>query len=125
MKHIQKYSNYLLEQVDEESDLNKYSDSKEELTEMIKKSLNSEDSEVVSEFIKSFIKSPEDNKIEGLINDSDIYEFYLKWRNDIDDILSDINFFDEVPSELKVYSLYDYIIKGTNKAVEELVSMME
>ena len=125
MKHIQKYSNYLLEQVDEESDLNKYSDLKEELTEMIKKSLNSEDSEVVSEFIKSFIKSPEDNKIEGLINDSDIYEFYLKWRNDIDDILSDINFFDEVPSELKVYSLYDYIIKGTNKAVEELVSMME
>ena len=125
MKHIQKYSNYLLEQVDEESDLNKYSDLKEELTEMIKKSLNSEDSEVVSEFIKSFIKSPEDNKIEGLVNDSDIYEFYLKWRNDIDDILSDINFFDEVPSELKVYSLYDYIIKGTNKAVEELVSMME
>ena len=42
-----------------------------------------------SSFVESFIKNPEDVKIEGLINDSDIYEFYLKWRNDIDEILND------------------------------------
>jgi hypothetical protein len=124
MKHIQKYNNFILEDVDTDM-ISKYQDLKEEIKEMIKKSLNSEDDSVISEFITSFIKAPEDNKIEGLINDSDIYEFYLKWRNDIDDILGDINFFDEVPSEIKVYSLYDYIIQGTNKAVEEVISMME
>lgn len=124
MKHIQKYFNYIKEDIDTDN-TDKYQDLKSEIIEMIKTSLNSEDDDVFSEFIKSFTKSPEDNKIEGLINDSDIYEFYLKWRNDIDDILGDINFFDEVPSELKVYSLYDYIIKGTNKAVEEIVSTID
>ena len=37
-------------------------------------------------FKDKFVKSPEDTKIEGFINDSDIYEFYLKFRNDIDEL---------------------------------------
>ena len=92
---------------------------------MIKKSLKSEDEKVFNDFIESSIKEPEDVQIEGLINDSDIYEFYLKWRNEIDDVLSDINYYDEVPSENKVFSLYDYIIQGTKKSVSEIILMLK
>lgn len=106
------------------ADISKYTELKDELTEMIKVSLNTEDDKTFEDFIDAYNKNPEETQIEGLINDSDIYEFYLKWRNDIDDILSDINYYDEVPSELKVFSLYEYVIQGTKKSVGELISMM-
>jgi hypothetical protein len=89
---------------------------------MIKKSLNTEDEETFNKFLKSFVRNPEESQIQGLINDSDVYEFYLKYRNDIDELLSKVNFYDEVPSEMSTFSLYDYIIKGTKRAVSEIIS---
>jgi hypothetical protein len=121
---ILKFNNYINEDLDV-STSNKYTDLKEEVKEMIKKSLKSEDDKLYKDFIDASIKNPEETQIEGLINDSDVYEFYLKWRNDIDEVLSDINYYDEVPSELKVFSLYDYLIKGTLKSVSELIKMLE
>ena len=121
---ILKFDNYINEDL-ETDDSNKYSELKEEIKEMIKKSLKSEDEKLYKDFIDASIKNPEETQIEGLINDSDVYEFYLKWRNDIDEVLSDINYYDEVPSELKVFSLYDYLIKGTLKSVSELIKMLE
>tara|TARA_X000000368_G_scaffold172899_1_gene136362 strand:+ start:2021 stop:2404 length:384 start_codon:yes stop_codon:yes gene_type:complete len=73
-----------------------------------------------SSFIESFIKD-DDVKIEGLINDSDVYDFYLKYTDDIDVILNDINFFDESPSERNVFGLYNYLVLGTNESVKEIV----
>lgn len=121
---VLKFNNYINEDLDV-STSNKYTDLKEEVKEMIKKSLKSEDDKLYKDFIDASIKNPEETQIEGLINDSDVYEFYLKWRNDIDEVLSDINYYDEVPSELKVFSLYDYLIKGTLKSVSELIKMLE
>lgn len=107
----------------ETTDTNKYTEIKEELKSMIEKTIEKSGGEYKS-FIDSFIKSPDDVKIEGLINDSDVYDFYLKWRNDIDEILNNSNFFDEVPSELNSFGLYDFMIKGTQRAVEETVKSM-
>ncbi len=105
------------------SDSSKYTEIKEELKSMIEKTIEKSGGEYKS-FIDSFTKNPDDVKIEGLINDSDIYDFYLKWRNDIDEILNNSNFFDEVPSELNSFGLYDYMIKGTQRAIEETVKSM-
>jgi len=49
----------------------------------------------------------------------------LKWRNDIDEILSDVNFFDELPSENNAFGLYEYVIKGTQKAFLELIKSVK
>lgn len=127
MKYLSKFNNYIREDVDSEPelDMNKYSELKDEVSEMIKSSLNTSDKKTFEDFVDAFIKSPEDTKIEGLINDSDIYEFYLKFRSDIDDILLDINFYDETPSSLKVFTLYDYVIQGTLKSVSEIVPMIK
>ena len=104
-------------------DSNKFTEIKDELKSMIEKTIEKSGGEYKS-FVDSFIKNPADVKIEGLINDSDIYDFYLKWRNDIDEILNDSNFFDEVPSEINSFGLYDYMIKGTQRAIEESVKML-
>lgn len=123
---IKKYSQFLKESDEfEESTSNKQSDSKysnlkEEIKSMIDSTIENSGGEF-SSFVDSFNKNPDDYKIEGLINDSDIYEFYLKHRNDIDEVLNDINFFDEVPSEVNTFGLYEYTIKGTERSVIEIV----
>lgn len=96
----------------------------DELKSMVEKTIKNSGGEFKS-FIDSYIKNSEDVKIEGFINDSDIYDFYLKWRNDIDEILSDINFFDEIPTENNAFGLYEYVIKGTQIAVLEFVKMIK
>lgn len=97
----------------------KYAELKDEVKSLINKTIEKSGGELDS-FKDKFIKSPEDVKIEGLINDSDIYDFYLKYRNDIDELLNEINYFDEIPSESNVFGLYDFIIKGTEKAILEI-----
>jgi len=101
-------------------DSGKYTELKEEVKSMIEKTIEKSGGEFKS-FVDKFIKSPDDTKIEGFINDSDIYEFYLKFRNDIDELLNDIKYFNEVPSESNTFGLYDYIISGTEKAVSQIV----
>ena len=88
---------------------NKYTELKEEVKSMIEKTIEKSGGDFES-FKDKFVKSPEETKIEGLINDSDIYEFYLKFRNDIDELLNNVKYFDEVPSESNTFGLYDYII---------------
>jgi len=98
----------------------KYTELKDEVKSMIEKTIEKNGGEFKS-FVDKFIKSPDDVKIESFINDSDIYEFYLKFRNDIDELLNDIKYFNEVPSESNTFGLYDYIINGTVKAVSQIV----
>ena len=54
-----------------------------------------------------------------------IFDFYLKWRNDIDEILNNVKFFDEVPTKNNSFGLYEFIIKGTEKAFLEIVKMIK
>ncbi len=135
MNIIKKFSHYKINEAEEvgisaaeksdELSLDRFQELKEEIERLIEKSVGTESRKLIADFIEEYNRSPEDTVIEGLINDSDIYDFYLMWRNDIDDVLSAINFFDEIPSEEKVYSLYDYIIVGTKRAVREVISLME
>lgn len=105
------------------SDSSKFLEVKEEVKSMIEKTIKNSGGEF-NEFVESFTKNPDDVKVEGFINDSDIYEFYLKWRNDIDEMLSDIKYFDESPSSQNAFGLYEYVIKGTEKAFEEFVKKL-
>lgn len=114
---IKKFSNFKL---NEQIDSSKYPDIKNDIRELIENTIDNIGGEFDT-FIDSFNQNPNDIKIEGLINDSDIYDFYLKWRNDIDEILDDINYFDLIPSENNIFGLYEYIIKGTEYAVREIV----
>ena len=98
---------------------------KESIIDKIIKSLNADDKKVFDDFISAYIRDSEKNQIEGLINDSDIYEFYLSNRNDIDALLSKLNFYDEVPSDMNSFSLYDYVVKGTKRAITEIVTELK
>jgi hypothetical protein len=122
---ISNYFQFIKEDVSQDlisklSDENK--DIKTDILEMITKSVNSKDPKMITEFIDSIIRNTEDSKIEGLISDADIYEFYEKYTNQVDEILSKIKFYDTKPSEINSFSLYKFVVKGTQKAILDLVS---
>jgi hypothetical protein len=101
-----------------------YTEIKDEIKSMVEKTIEKSGGEYKS-FIESFEKNPEDVKVEGFINDADIYEFYLKFRNDIDEVLNGIKFYDQAPTGVNAYGLYEYTIKGTEKAFMEIVKMLQ
>jgi hypothetical protein len=119
MKYL-KYFEYIKEADETQNQSNKFSELTEEVKKMIETTIENSGGEFNS-FVDSFVKSPEDIQVEGFINDSDIYDFYLKWRNDIDEVLNDINFFDEAPTQSNSFGLYEYVITGTKKAFEEII----
>ena len=136
---IKKYSQFIneAEQVETQAQLekpvesegikslndSKYTEVKEEINKMIENTIQKSGGELKS-FIESFEKNPEDVKVEGFINDSDIYDFYLKFRNDVDEILNNVKFYDESPTEVNAFGLYEYVIKGTERAFMEVVKMI-
>ena len=120
MKHIRTFESFVISEAAEAS---KYTDLRQEIKSMIEKTIEKSGGEF-SSFVKEFVKNPEDVKIEGLINDSDLYDFYLKYRNNIDELLNDQKFFGNAPSSQNAIGLYDYMIKGTQKAIEEAVKLL-
>lgn len=102
---------------------NKFQEVIDEVKSMIEKTIEKSGGELES-FVESYIKNPEDVKIEGLINDSDIYDFYLKYRNQVDECLKDIKFYDQTSTDVGAFGLYEYVIKGTTRAIKEFVSSM-
>jgi hypothetical protein len=97
---------------------------KEDLLKMVEKSLNSSDAKTIEEFVSAYLRDSEKNQIEGLINDSDIYDFYIKYRNQIDEILANTDFFNNLQDFQKSSNslgLYDLLVKGTVEAINILM----
>lgn len=120
---ILKFKLFEADDFSEEVNKDKYKEVLDELKSMVDSTIERSGGEFKS-FIESYIKDNESVKIEGLINESDIYDFYLKFRNQIDELLNDIKFYDTPPSELNAFGLYDFLVKGTLKSIDEFVKML-
>ena len=112
------------EQSGESSETDIPNEVKDVVKEMIEKTVENKGGEFKS-FIDKYIESSEDVKIEGLINDSDIFDFYLKYRQYIDPILNNINFFNKNPRDLNKLGLYDFSVEGTKVAIDEIVRSLK
>ena len=133
-KKIQKFNNYLVEKLDTqdiESRLgDKYSELKMGLVTMIEESLKTSQEDNINmidieNFVTDYISSGKDaSMIDGIIEDNDIFNFYLKYQSDIDELLNDTNYMDTTPKSNGVYGLYDIVIDGTKQSVLEALTMM-
>lgn len=119
MKKIKKFT--------EAIQANKFQEVIDEIKSMIEKTIENSGGEFDS-FVQSLTTNPKDVQIEGLINDSDVYDFYLKYRNQIDECLKDIKYYDRIPSELGAFGvfilpngLYEYTLVGTKNCILEFV----
>ena len=103
----------------------KYQTLKRGTLELIHNTINSDELVDVQNFISEYADSQESKTLEGFIEESDIFEFYLKHKGDIDELMTDKNFFDEPPKDNEIFSLYDFVIVGTKKAVIDVLKELE
>lgn len=94
---------------------------KEFLIDRLIETVKTEKIEDVLDFIDEYLRDSEKNKINALTEKSDIIAFWEQFVNDIDEVLSEIKFFKESPSDMGCYSSYDYIEKLTEKAIKEIL----
>lgn len=126
---IRKYSSFLLEKLDIEDIKERLDDSyidlKSELIEMIEETLkNIKNAEItmtdLEDFISDYISAGKDaNMIDKLVEDNDIFNFYLKFQSEIDELLNETKYMDKSPSDNNVFSLYDVVIDGTKQSILE------
>ena len=68
----------------------------------------------LQDFLDSYTKSDSEDILDGFVEDAELFEFYLKYQTNIDEILDNMGYYDDPP---EVKSLYDYVINGTFDAV--------
>lgn len=128
-----KYYNFINEKLDlddiKERLNDDYSELKNGLIKMIEDSLKGSTEIVnmidIENFIGDYISSGKDaSMIDGIIEDNDIFNFYLKYQSDIDELLNDKKYMDKSPKENNVYSLYDVVIDGTKQSVLETLKLI-
>ena len=78
----------------------------------------------VQNFMNDFMQSEEKNTLIGFVDNADIFDFYLKYQSNIDEVCNDKQYFDKVPKDNNIFSLYDYIIDGSKFAVNEVMSII-
>lgn len=124
---IKKFSNYLNEAVD--NDIQKkmkepFLTVKIGILELINNSIEKEEERTEKEIKKIAKKvsnkSTDNIKINGFIEDNEIQNFYLKYKNEIDELLQEEDYFNTPPNQNAVYGLYDFMIDGTKKAFDSL-----
>ena len=122
---IVKFNEYLNENIDsliKDRLTGKYISLQRGVIQTIGSNLKDDDIDSIKNIIDDIKKSGIDNtKIEGFIENQDLYNFYLKFQNDIDSILKDNNFFNSSPQSNSIFSLYDYVIGGTKKSIDIIV----
>ena len=133
---VRKYTDYLVENLNIEDITSKFSDEytelKTDLIEMIEETMkNTRNTDLrmtdIEDFITDYISSGKDAKlIDKLIEDNDVFNFYLKHQSDIDSFLYDgSKYMDETPVEHNVYTLYDVIMDGTKHTILEILKVIQ
>ena len=99
----------------------KYKSLKNGILDLLDSNLNG-DITKVKQFLIDYTDPDSEEVLEGFVENADIFDTYLKYQNDIDQILEDNDYYDNPP---EVKSLYDYVISGTFDAVILCMEIMK
>ena len=127
-KFSEKYSDFMYESLED-----KYKDKVSGDYESLKRGIlllldNSvENNELVNvqNFINEYIEDDENATLVGLVDDAEIFEFWNKYKDQIDEICSDKQYFDKTPTENNIFSVYQFMISATKFAVKETMKNLE
>lgn len=128
-KFTDKYKDFLHESLDDkfkDKISEQYSSLKRGIFLLLEDSIDNVDELVnVQNFINKSINDLENNPLIGLVDDGDIFDFYLKYQADIDEICNNNNWYTKTPSEENIFSLYEYIISGTKFGTKQCLIILE
>jgi hypothetical protein len=96
---------------------------KEGVLTIVENSMNSTEELVdVQNFINDYIENPDTVNLIGFIENGDIFDFYLKYEMDINNLCEEKKYFDQKPN---VNSLYQYVIDGTKFSFLECLKLIQ
>ena len=129
---IKKYVQFITEATGSVEDGPTFDDMKDAIRGMIEETLKKSGGTDVKTFASKYVQdneSPSKNSggtsIEGLINDDQIYDFWLEFENEIDELLNQIGFFNDSPANINAMGTYKYIIEATKRAILEIVRLLK
>jgi len=114
-KLLDKYENTIGEQ---------YKGLKSGILELIDDTIESEELVDAQNFMNDYIQNPESGKLNDFVENNEIFNFYLKYQADIDEICNNKNYFDNTMKQRNIFSLYDVLMDGTKFAVKECMSIL-
>lgn len=79
----------------------------------------------VQNFINRYYENSEENVLVGFVDDAEIFDFYLKYQGDIDELCTKNDYFKDSPEKNNIFSLYGFVIEGTKFAVEKCMKILE
>lgn len=86
---------------------------------------NSDNLVNVQNFINKYLENDKSVTLVGLINDGEIFDFWNKYKEEIDNICKTNNYFEKTPSENNVFSVYDFMINATKFSVKKIMKNLE
>ena len=102
-----------------------YKSLKRGIISLLENSVENKDELVnVQNFMDSYIKNSDKVTLIGFVDDAEVFDFYLKYQSTIDEICTDKKYFEKIPQESSIISLYGYVINGTKYAVMETMKIM-
>jgi hypothetical protein len=128
-KFSEKYADFMYESLED-----KYKDKISGEYESLKRGIlllldnsveNSDELINVQNFINQYIEDDENATMVGLVDDAEIFEFWNKYKEQIDEICSDKKYFDKSPTENNIFSVYAFMINATKFAVKETLKSLE
>lgn len=129
---IKKYVQFLAEAAGSVKDGPTFDGIKDSIRGMIEETLKSSGGTDIKTFASKYVQDNENpsknsggTSIEGLINDDQIYDFWLEFDNEIDELLNQIEFFNDSPANINAMGTYKYIIEATKKAILEIVRLLK
>jgi len=93
--------------------------------DLLEKSLENKELIDLQNFIKAYLEGDGNAYIQGLSNDSELFEFYAKYQVELDELLVKDNYFQKSPKELNVSSVYDYVTRASKRALELLLANIQ
>ena len=128
-KYSIKYKDFLHENLEDkfkEKIGEQYSSLKSGILLLLEDSIeNSEQLVDVQNYINKSSENLEDNPLIGFVDDGDIFDFYLKYQADIDEICNNNGWFGKNATEENIFSLYQYIISGAKFGVRQCLKILE
>ena len=128
-KYSEKYKDFLYENLEEkfkDKIGDDYNSLKRGILLLVDDSVeNTEELVDVQNFINKSSENLDESPLVGFIDDGDIFNFYMKFQADIDEVCINNNWFNKTASEENVNSLYGYMISGSKFAVKQCLKILE
>ena len=128
-KFSEKYRDFLYENLDD-----KFKDKLDENYISLKRGVlllledsidNTEELVNVQNYIDKSIEDLDSNPLVSFIEDGEIFDFYMKYQADIDELCNNNSWFTKTASEENIFSLYQYIISGAKFAVKQCLKILK